>query len=135
MKIAGYLADKRSLYIQDVDWRDFIEDPWLVRGEKKYCLRDLMDAATTAEIDSLEGLVFYSSNESVEAVPEVRHGSWLYFNVGSAEDFLDDFQADWRLPGDEVWIRASLRSLAEVGVITGPVDRIVITWWETEEST
>jgi hypothetical protein len=45
--------------------------------------------------------------------------------VGSADEFLDEYKADWQVMGDDRWSRGSLRETDQVGVIKGPVERIV----------
>jgi hypothetical protein len=110
-----------------------LDRSWIKRGEARYGLRDLTD---DPGIDHVIGCVFHSMGDRLgphvhdssgtHAIPEIR-GSWLFYNVVSADRFLDDYVADWQKVevDDAPWHRGGLRTIDGEGVIAGPVDRIV----------
>jgi hypothetical protein len=122
MRIEMYSALDRRLYVHDDDISNWIERPWVMRGERVLSLCDLADDPS---VRTVAGLFLFSSDDATQR-PEVRDG-WLHVKVGSADRFLDEFTvADWRFEGEEDSKRVPLREADVVGVITGPVDTIVI---------
>jgi hypothetical protein len=81
-------------------------------------------------IDAVIGCVLHSSADPRQhswPPPIIVRSGWAFFDVGSADRFLDEFTADTIAPAtDEGWRRRTFRELDEVGVITGPVERIVL---------
>lgn len=113
MRIEMYSAPDRCLYVHEPeqDLRSWIDRPLVRQGKRRLSLRDL--AEDDPAINEVAVLVFTSSNDP-DWTPRIRDGR-LFLNIDSAERFLD---RDW---GKGLCIRDN----DTIGVITGPVDRIV----------
>lgn len=111
MRIEMYSAPDRCLSVHEPDLGDRIDRRWLWHGERRLSLRDLTeDDPTVNEVAE----VVLTSSDDPDWIPRIRDGR-LFFSISSAERLLDH---DW---GKGVCIRDN----DTIGVITGPVDRIV----------
>lgn len=114
MRIEMYSAPDRCLYVHvpKEDIGGWIDWPWIWHDERRVSLRDL--AEDDPAINEVAELVFTSSDDP-DWIPRIRDGR-LFFSISSAERFLDH---DW----GKGWC---IRDADKIGVITGPVDRIVV---------
>ena len=121
MRIDMYSPIDRCLFVHDSAAADWVEGAWIRRGDKKYSPRELLvDPAP----DQVKGFVIVSAGHP-SRTPWVR-GRWVFLEVSSADSFLDEWKAETSRPdGDDLRWR-TMRELDEVGVITGPVETIVI---------
>jgi hypothetical protein len=125
MRVAAYTPEDQCLYIHEPELIDWIDDPWIKRGDALLSLRDLFEDPNDPGLEAIEGIVLDSSADGWSGKHPVVKDGFIRWRIGSPDRFLDEFTAVFQRSDEEEWTRLTLRETDEASVIRGPVRRIV----------